>query len=136
VKLFKDTTLLKTFMQDEYEFPVDGVTILQEYIESPDNCVIRCEYVGGKFLYALRINATESFENCPSDVCQMPKGFKQRFEIVQDFEDPIIEVYKNFLNTNRIDISGVEFIKDKDNTVSFASIKWRQNLQYNRYFIV
>jgi len=62
VKLFEDHSNLRKFLEEEYEPPVDGVTILQEFIKSDNNCVIRCEYVAGKFLYALQINATESFE--------------------------------------------------------------------------
>ncbi len=55
MKLFRDHTPLKKFLEEEFEPPVDGITLLQEFIESPDNCIIRCEFVAGKFLYLTMI---------------------------------------------------------------------------------
>lgn len=63
----------------QFEEPVDGITLVQDYIDSDDKCLYRLEFVGGRFLYAVRVD-TSSFQagevvnNCPSDSCQFKPG--------------------------------------------------------------
>ena len=51
----------------------DGTALLQEYLESKDNAIVRIEVLDGRYLYAIRIvRSTTSFNLCPADVCQVP----------------------------------------------------------------
>jgi len=113
VRLFKESQYLKNYVESvQYEVPVDGITLLQEYIQSPDNSVVRCEFIGGKFMYAVRINTSEGFENCPADYCSVIQNFKTKFEIIPNFDHPIIAQYEQFLQENQIGIAGIEFVVD------------------------
>ena len=130
VRLFKEHEYLRTYLEGfQYEIPVDGITLLQEYIESPDGSVIRCEFIGGKFIYALRINTSDGFENCPADHCSQIQNFKTKFEIVKDFDHPIITQYEKFLRDNQIEIAGIEFIYDKEGNL--WSFDVNTNTNYN-----
>ena len=116
--------------------PVDGVTLLQVYIDSPESFITRCEFVGGKFVYALSVDTSEGFELCPADNCSVPGQLNSseakmlRFEIITDYVDPIISRYENFLREQQIDIAGIEFIIDR------AGCKWTYDVNVNTNYNV
>ena len=108
--------ILQAAGRDELPATVDGTLLLQEYIRGETGHVFRAEFVGGRFLYLLKIDATGGFELCPSDVCELdtycpatPGG--KKFEIV----DGIITAeqvarYERFLRENGIGVAGIEFV--------------------------
>jgi glutathione synthase/RimK-type ligase-like ATP-grasp enzyme len=54
-------------------FGPDGTALLQEYLESEGDAIVRIEVLDGRYLYAIRIvRGTQSFNLCPADVCQVP----------------------------------------------------------------
>lgn len=123
VKLFHDIAALEQYVHsDAFEDSVDGITLIQEYIRAPEPFITRVEFVGGDFLYAVRVDTTLGFELCPADVCEVgdafcpvgetPPAAAPRFRIVKDFCHPIIERYQRFIADNGIGISGIEFISD------------------------
>lgn len=123
VKLFYSIESLEDYVHSpEFEDPVDGITLVQEYIESPDQSIIRCEFIGGKFLYAVKVDTAGGFELCPADACQIGDQFcpageenasKPNFHILHDFHETIIQKYENFLQQQQILVAGIECIKDK-----------------------
>ena len=124
VRLFHDKAALAQYVgSDAFEDSIDGITLIQEYIRAPEPFITRVEFVGGKFLYAVRVDTTLGFELCPADVCLVgdafcpvgetaPAAAVPRFRILQDFQHPIIERYRRFIADNGIGISGIEFIAD------------------------
>ena len=124
VRLFHEHAALQQYVEsDAFEDSVDGITLIQEYIRAPEPCITRVEFVGGKFLYAVRVDTTLGFELCPADVCQVgdafcpvgdipPAAAAPRFRIVNDFSHAIVGRYERFLASNGIGISGIEFIVD------------------------
>jgi hypothetical protein len=124
VKLFQNVDALTAHVDGPtFEDSVDGITLIQEYIRAPEPYITRVEFVGGRFLYAVRVDTTLGFELCPADVCQLddaicPAGetltsqATPRFQIVRDFDHPIVERYRRFIADNGIGIAGVEFITD------------------------
>jgi len=101
------------------EAPVDGIWLVQSYIRAPEPVITRCEFVGGRFLYAVEVDTRDGFELCPSDVCAVeaaptrggaPRG--PMFRILEGFDDPILHRYARFLADNGIEISGIELIRD------------------------
>ena len=71
VHLFRSLDALAHYVEgDDFDAPLDGITLVQEYIESPDASITRCEFVGGEFLYAVQVDTSEGFELCPADDCQ------------------------------------------------------------------
>ena len=141
VKLFDSAdALARHVLSDAFEPSVDGITLIQEYIEAPEPFITRVEFVGGEFLYAVRVDTSLGFELCPADVCQIGDAFcpvgesepaiaAPRFRIVQGFTHPIIERYRRFLADNGIGIAGIEFIVDKRG--EFYTYDVNTNTNYN-----
>jgi hypothetical protein len=140
VQLFYSIKALKEFLEgEEFEESIDGITLIQEYIQAPEPFITRCEFVNGKFLYAVRVDTSEGFQLCPADACQIgdlycPVGEeaekRPKFEIIEDFHDPIIQQYEEFLRENQIAIAGIEFIRDKNGTIYTYDVN--TNTNYNR----
>jgi hypothetical protein len=139
VQLFHSTASLEEYLYGPtFEEPVDGITLIQEYIESPESYITRCEFVGGKFLYAVRVDTSEGFELCPADACQIGDLFcpvgeeveeKPKFRIVEGFADPIIEKYEAFLKENNIQVAGIEFIRNANGEIFTYDVN--TNTNYN-----
>ena len=126
VRLFHSVAALEEHVaSDAFEPSVDGIMLLQQYIRAPQPFITRVEFVGGRFLYAVRVDTSLGFELCPADVCQIGDAFcpvgetapqpapAPRFQIIKDFEHPILERYRRFLAGNGIGIAGIEFIVDQ-----------------------
>ena len=97
----------------DIEPSIDGVTLVQSYIQSPRGIVTRAEFIGGKFHYAVEIDATKGFELCPSEVCQMPgKEAPPQFTIIDSIDPELQRGFETFLEVNDIDIAGIEFVTD------------------------
>ena len=126
VKLFDGVDALQAHIHtDAFEPSVDGITLIQEYIAAPQPFITRVEFVGGKFLYAVRVDTSLGFELCPADVCQVGDAFcpvgetapataAPRFAIIDGFAHPIVERYARFIADNGIGIAGIEFITDRE----------------------
>ncbi|MEC7971145.1 MAG: alpha-L-glutamate ligase [Pseudomonadota bacterium] len=97
----------------DIEPSIDGVTLVQSYIQSPRGIVTRAEFIGGKFHYAVEIDATKGFELCPSEVCQMPgKEAPPQFTIIDSIDPELQRGFETFLEVNDVDIAGIEFVTD------------------------
>jgi len=92
-----------------FEPSVDGITLVQEYIAAP--FITRMEFVGGRFLYAVRVDTGAGFELCPADVCRVDDA-PPPFTVVEGFDHPLIGPVERFLAANGIEIAGVEFLID------------------------
>lgn len=122
VQLFQTIGGLRNYVEGPaFEEPVDGITLIQEYIQAPESFITRCEFVGGKFVYAVKVDTSEGFQLCPADACQIgdlycpvgeEKDEKAKFEIIEDFSDPIIKKYEQVLAANHIQVAGIEFIRN------------------------
>lgn len=73
VRLFENIEEFRDYVESsEFELPIDGITLLQEYVESREAFITRCEFIGGKFHYAVRVDTSNgAFELCPADACQI-----------------------------------------------------------------
>ena len=137
VRLFRDAAALEQYVDSAaFEQSVDGITLIQEYIEAPEPCITRVEFVGGRFLYAVRVDTSQGFELCPADACRVDDAFCPAdgspdglFRIVESFRHPLVARYEEFLAANRIHIAGVEFIVDRAGTVYTYDVN--TNTNYN-----
>ncbi|RLQ86672.1 alpha-L-glutamate ligase [Planomicrobium sp. Y74] len=122
VRLFHSIDALKEYLDGgEFDPSIDGITLIQEYIQAPEPFITRCEFVGGKFVYAVQVDTSEGFELCPADACSIEDLFcpvgeqpeeKPKFKVVEGFDDPIIVKYEKFLRQNDIAVAGIEFIRN------------------------
>lgn len=137
VQLFHSIDALKGYVYGPaFEDSVDGITLIQQYIEAPKPFITRCEFIGGKFLYAVRVDTSEGFELCPADACSIEDQFcpvgetpPAKFEIVDGFADPIIDQLEAFLAQNSIAVAGIEIIEDRDGNVYAYDVN--TNTNYN-----
>jgi hypothetical protein len=123
VRLFLSRAALDEHLASSaFEEPVDGVTLVQRYIQAPEPFITRLEFVGGRFLYAVRVDTSQGFELCPADVCQVDPTIvaeacpavapSEKFRIVEGYDNPQIPTYERFLAANGIGIAGIEVITD------------------------
>ena len=148
VHLFRSVDALRDHVHSAaFEESIDGVTLIQEYIQAPEPSITRVEFVGGKFLYAVRVDTSRGFELCPADVCVVgdvfcpvgetdlkpesnaPTEVAPPFRIIKDFHHPIVERYRRFIAENGIDIAGIEFIADR--TGELYTYDVNTNTNYN-----
>lgn len=139
VQLFHSIQALEEYLQGPlFEEPIDGITLIQEYIQSPDNSITRCEFIGGKFIYAVRVDTSEGFELCPADACRIddlfcPVGEQptiiDKFQVIEGFDDPIIKKYEELLRSNHILVAGIEFIRNEQGQIFTYDIN--TNTNYN-----
>ncbi|HJN47014.1 MAG: alpha-L-glutamate ligase [Acidobacteria bacterium] len=120
VRLFHDAEALGRYVEGvAFEPSVDGITLIQEYIEAPEPFITRVEFVGGRLLYAVRVDTSQGFELCPADACRVDDAFcpageggGSLFRIVEGFDHPLVARYERVLADNDIHIAGIEFIVD------------------------
>lgn len=139
VQLFHTFDSLKAYVEGPtFEEPVDGITLIQEYIQAPESYITRCEFVGGNFIYAVKVDTSEGFELCPADACQIGDLFcpvseevetKPKFQIIENFVDPVIEKYQKLLAENNIQVAGIEFIRNQQDELFTYDIN--TNTNYN-----
>ncbi|WP_210604666.1 ATP-grasp domain-containing protein [Brevibacterium oceani] len=131
--------------------PIDGITLVQEYVQPAEPFVTRAEFIGGRFHYAVRVDVSDgSFELCPAEACEIPgpggagatteagaaptsadappiAPFALRPEITRD--TPLIGRLEALLADLGIDIAGIEFIETLDNRQVVYDIN--TNTNYN-----
>ncbi len=137
VRLFEDREGLRAYLRGpDFEPSRDGVTLIQEYIEAPEPFITRVEFVGGRYLYAVRVDTSEGFELCPADACRASpptssadQGSPGLFTIVHDVDGSLIDGYERVLAANDIEIAGVEFILDRQGRAHTYDIN--TNTNYN-----
>jgi hypothetical protein len=120
----------------DFEEPIDGITLLQELITTAEPFITRAEFVGGRFVYAVKVDTSAgSFELCPADACAVPvQGFAaaacdvpasisgiadaapslftKRDDI--DATHPLIAKLETFLRAQGVEVAGVEFFETAD----------------------
>ncbi len=124
VRLFHSPGALADYLDSaDYEPPVDGLHLVQQYVRPPVPLITRAEFIGGRFMYAVEVDTSEGFELCPADACAVDDAFcpagdepRAKFTIIEEIEPGLRQRYQTFLAANAIDIAGIEFISDADGT--------------------
>lgn len=139
VQLVPSQNALAAFLEEPGDAaPIDGVWLVQEYVRPERPVITRCEFIGGRLLYAVEVDTSQGFELCPADVCAVDDAFcpsgerpaaANRFRILEGFEHPILERYAAFLADNGIEIAGIEFIRRPDGAVVTYDVN--TNTNYN-----
>jgi hypothetical protein len=109
----------------DYEPPVDGVTLLQEYLVAARPEITRVEIVGGTFVYAITADTGRGgFQLCPADACAVPSASRPAdaddgpepslFALRDGFEHSVVDSYLDFAARHGIEVAGFEFIETVD----------------------
>jgi len=143
VKLFNNKKELDSYVSSRnFEPSIDGITLLQEYIDANPKVIKRVEFVNSKFLYTVEVDASEGFELCPAcpeDQNDIPKQqiagefcptTGNKFKIMKNYkENELTEKYENFIAANGIEIAGIEYITDKKGEIYTYDVN--TNTNYN-----
>ncbi len=141
VRLFASHDEFSAYTESpDYQAPVDGITLLQEYLPAAHPFITRVEIVGGAFVYAITADtARGGFELCPADACAVdvpaepdteqpdteqpdagppasssPAGPPSLFALREGFDHPIIDRYLSFATQHGVEVAGFEFIETPD----------------------
>ncbi|HEX3537524.1 MAG TPA: alpha-L-glutamate ligase [Stellaceae bacterium] len=141
VRLFHSADALAAYVESpDYEAPVDGLQLLQQYVRAPQPLITRAEFIGGRFLYAVEVDTSDGFELCPADQCAVGDAFcpagpeelespRAKFTIVDDIDAGLKRRYEAFLAANDIEVAGIEFIRDENGATYTYDVN--TNTNYN-----
>lgn len=134
VQLFQSKESLRvTILHNLLGESLDGIWLVQQYIQAANNRIIRAEFVGGAFLYAVSIDSSKGFELCPADACNVEDAFcpvgvsdnAEKFQILEQYENDDLKKYSQFLKANDIEIAALEYAEDKN------GIRWVYDVNTN-----
>jgi hypothetical protein len=136
VQLFETRGALAAFLtSDAFEPSIDGVSLLQEYVRSPEDVITRVEFIGGRFFYAVQVDTRGGFELCPADHCVEPGGVgygarRPMFSIIDEIDPALTLQYEAFLAAHGIEIGALEFVRDAEGRAYTYDVN--TNTNYNR----
>jgi biotin carboxylase len=121
VQLFYDVESIEDAIRNKtIGESLDGLWLVQEYIKPDDGTITRVEFIGGKFLYAVKVKATDDFDLCPADSCRIDDSFcpvgeegGSQFTIPDEYSNSDLDKYKLFFEANDIGIGALEYSRDK-----------------------
>jgi len=143
VKLFNNKKELDSYVSSkDFELSIDGITLLQDYIDANPKVIKRVEFVHSKFLYTVEVDASEGFELCPAcpeDQINIPQQqiagefcptTGNKFMIIENYKrNSLIEKYEKFISSNGIEIAGIEYVTDKNGEIFTYDVN--TNTNYN-----
>ncbi len=99
---------------------LDGIWLAQQYVRPANDRIVRAEFVGGDFLYAVSIDSSKGFQLCPADACNIEDAFcpvgesstASKFQILENYKNSDLERYADFLKENNIGVGALEYAED------------------------
>lgn len=134
VQLFHSKeSLIQSIENNQIGESLDGIWLVQKYMKPASGRIVRAEFVGGKFLYAVSIDAQNGFELCPADSCNIEDAFcpanqetpTSKFVILNEYENKDLEKYASFLHANGIGVGAIEYVEDE------SGVKWVYDVNTN-----
>lgn len=128
---------------DTLDFGPDGTALVQEYIESEEDAIVRVEVLDGQYLYAIRIvrQADAGFNLCPADICQAapsdlgacPVEAKPGLSVTRvDAPQEAIATVIRLTRAASIDVGGVEYLVAKaDGNIYYYDVNATSNFVAN-----
>ncbi|KZD07396.1 ATP-grasp domain-containing protein [Oceanibaculum pacificum] len=144
VQLFQTVGALEAYLEsDAYEASADGIHLLQHYVRAPVPYIVRAEFIGRRFLYAVRVDTSDGFELCPADACQVGDAFcpageaaasppaqqPPKFQIIHGIASAQQAAYERFLEAAGIDVAGIEYVLDAEGVAFTYDVN--TNTNYN-----
>lgn len=141
VQLFETVSDLEDYLDTaDPAFSLDGVFLVQEYIPPSDGHIVRTEFIGGEFYYAVKVDTSGGFELCPADNCGPGDAYcptsentgeqQQKFSLIPEYTNPDIPAYKRFLAANGMEIAAIEYVTDEKGNRYVYDVN--TNTNYNR----
>lgn len=145
VKLINTINELDEMLEDNLiNSSKDDTWLLQEKISTNEEFITRMEFIGGNFIYSLKVFSKNSFELCPADACEVDldqfcpvdeindiNNSQPSFFIDNDPDKNLAKQLTIFLKKHQIEVAGVEFIRNKDGVPIFYDINTNTNYNLN-----
>lgn len=145
VKLINTMNELDKMLEDNLiNSSKDDTWLLQEKISTNEEFITRMEFIGGNFIYSLKVFSKNSFELCPADACEVDldqfcpvdeindiNNSQPSFFIDNDPDKNLAKQLTIFLKKHQIEVAGVEFIRNKDGVPIFYDINTNTNYNLN-----
>ena len=98
------------------EEPVDGVLLVQEYVEPARPRITRAEIVGGELVYAITADTERGgFQLCPADACAVDGTPESLFALrTEPLPAGLADAYESFARWHGLEVAGFEFIETAD----------------------
>lgn len=122
VRLFNTLEELEGVLRETDDQSLDGISLIQEYVRPQEGYITRLEFIGGKFYYAVKVDASGGFELCPADGCQAGDAFcptseeagGNKFEVDTSFtDDVLIGKLEKFFEANGMRVAAAEFVQNE-----------------------
>ena len=96
--------------------PVDGVLLVQEYVEPARPRITRAEIVGGELVYAITADTERGgFQLCPADACAVDGTPASLFALrTEPMPAGLADAYESFARWHGLEVAGFEFIETAD----------------------
>ena len=132
VQRFDDLASFEAYVDSpDFAEPVDGITLLQEYVRPAGGFINRVEIVGGEFVYAIAADTVHGgFQLCPADACAIdpatgrpiappgaeraPEPGQKLFSLDRAVDPALVERLVAFTRDQGVEIAGIEFITAAD----------------------
>ena len=145
VKLINTINELDEMLEDNLiNSSKDDTWLLQEKISTNEEFITRMEFIGGNFIYSLKVFSKNSFELCPADACEVDldqfcpvdeindiNNSQPSFFIDDDPDKNLAKQLTIFLKKHQIEVAGVEFIRNKNGVPIFYDINTNTNYNLN-----
>lgn len=111
------------------DIPVNGLFIIQEFIQPRDGHIVRLETINGKLAYAMKVFTNGSFNLCPSDGCDMDRSTPVtdelgycpsttdsdvRFELYKNPPSDVVSAVERIVAHAGMECGGIEYTVGKD----------------------
>jgi ribosomal protein S6-L-glutamate ligase RimK-like protein len=143
VKRFDSVEALQTAADaGDLDLGIDNTALVQEFIPARGQFIVRVEVLGGKFLYAIKVNLSgDTFDLCPADICKTSGGVDleraacpidapKNGLTVEGFDPPadVREAVERIMQAAGIEVGGVEYIiDDRDGQLYYYDINALSN---------
>ena len=87
------------------------------------------------FIQTNKVDTSKGFELCPADACNLEQEYcpanatGNKFMILENFANPILQQYMKVIKNNNIEIAGIEFLEDYNGEIFTYDIN--TNTNYN-----
>ena len=130
----------------EIDFGIDSTALVQEFLPARGGHITRVETVGGKFLYAIKVDTSgDNFNLCPAEICRTEDGASAANRMglvdapkaglkVEGYTPPqeIIDAVEKIVGAAQIDVGSIEYIvDDRDGSIVYYDINALSNFVAN-----
>ena len=146
IKRFSSREELRAAVEEgSLNFGIDSTALVQEFLPIRGGHITRVETLGGKFLYAIKVDTSgENFNLCPAEICRTEDGGSANTTglvdgpkaglKVEGYTPPqeIIDAVEKIVGAAQIEAGSVEYIvDDRDGGIVYYDINALSNFVAN-----